>query len=283
MGGSKGLLSTLRVTGKLMLVASYTVPLIVVQELALRTGWWSDQVVPRLWHRLTLKMLGIRVSVNGQLAAERPLLIASNHVSWADILVLGSLAGVHFVAKAEVRGWPVMGTFARLQRSVFIDRERRRASPEQAREIAERLGDGDPMVLFAEGTTGDGNRVLPFKSTLFGAAQIALDATGAECILVQPVAIAYMRRNGLPLDRRERGGLAWIGDMDFVPHLRQALSLGAIDVEVRFGEPIPFGKDSDRKRVARAAEGAVRSLLVAALHGREPQLERGDTQESAVF
>src|SRR5690606_28225275 len=108
--------------------------------------------------------------------------------------------------------WPVMGTFARLQRSVFVERERRRASPEQAREIAARLADGDPMVLFAEGTTGDGNRVLPFKTTLFGAAQLALTTLGAERVLVQPAAIAYMRRNGLPLDLRERSGIAWIGD-----------------------------------------------------------------------
>lgn len=283
MSENQGLLSTMRIAGKLAFVASYTLPLIAMQEFVLRTGWWSDQTAPRLWHRLTLKILGIRVSVKGEPAAERPLLIASNHVSWADILVLGSITGVHFVAKAEVRGWPVMGTFARLQRSVFIDRERKRASPEQAREIAERLSDGDPMVLFAEGTTGDGNRVLPFKSTLFGAAQIALDATEAERILVQPVAIAYMRRNGLPLDRRERSHLSWIGDMDFIPHLRQALSTGAIDVEVRFGKPIPFCGQSDRKRIARAAESAVRDLLVSALHGRKSQFERPDSQESAVF
>ncbi|WP_274423719.1 lysophospholipid acyltransferase family protein [Chelativorans sp. YIM 93263] len=268
--------STISAALKLAFVAVYTLPLIAVQEIALRTGWWGDRTVPQLWHRITLKVLGIRVVAKGEPAAGRPLLITSNHVSWTDILVLGSMMGVHFVAKAEVRGWPIMGTFARLQRSVFVERERRRASPEQAREIAARLTDGDPMVLFAEGTTGEGSRVLPFKSTLFGAAQLALEAMETDCVLVQPVAIAYMRRNGLPLDRRERGRIAWIGDMDFVPHVKELLKAGAIDVEVHYGKPIPFSTQSNRKKVARAAECAVRDLLTDVLYGCKSQIGRAD-------
>lgn len=267
--GLKTILPAARLSATLLLMAGYTLPLMLAQELALRTGWWSDRFAPRLWHRLTLKVLGIRVHVKGTLTAERPLLITSNHVSWTDIMVLGSLDGVHFVAKAEVRGWPVMGTFARLQRSVFVERERKRTSPEQTREIADRLADGDPMVLFAEGTTGDGSRVMPFKTTLFGAAQLALGALNAERVLVQPVAIAYMRKGGLPLDRRERGSIAWIGDTALLPHLKSLLGASIIDVEVRFGEPIPFFAESDRKAVARTAEGAVRQMLVAALRQRD--------------
>ncbi|WEX09253.1 1-acyl-sn-glycerol-3-phosphate acyltransferase [Chelativorans sp. AA-79] len=262
------MLAKVRLIGKVLLIAVYTLPLILFQEVALRTGWWSDRSAPRLWHRLTLKVLGISVRLTGLPATERPLLIVSNHVSWTDILVLGSITGVHFVAKSEMRGWPVLGTFARLQRSVFVERERKRATPEQARELAERLSSGDPMVLFAEGTTGDGNRVLPFKSTLFGAAKLALESMQEGRVLVQPVAIAYLRRNGLPLDRRERGSLAWIGNMDFVPHLLALLGQKAIDVEVRFGEPIPFSADGDRKAVALNTERRVRQMLVVALRQR---------------
>jgi len=262
------MLGKLRLSGKLLLVAGYTLPLILMQELALRTSWWNDRIAPRLWHRLTLKVLGIRVHVKGAPAKERPLLIVSNHVSWTDILVLGSIMGVHFVAKAEMRGWPVLGTFARLQRSVFVERERKRAASDQAREIASRLADGDPMVLFAEGTTGDGNSVMPFKSTLFGAAYLAFEGAKDGRAAVQPVAIAYLRRNGLPLDRRERGALAWIGDMDFVPHLMALLRLKAIDVEVHFGDPISFAAGEDRKAVARRTEADVRRMLVTALRQR---------------
>jgi 1-acyl-sn-glycerol-3-phosphate acyltransferase len=262
-------LATIRLALKILLVAGYTLPLMAWQEIALRTGWWSDRRAPRLWHRLTLRVLGIRVHVQGALAAERPLLIASNHVSWIDILVLGSLADVHFIAKSEVRGWPVLGAFARLQRSVFIERERKQTAPGQARAIADRLANGDPMVLFAEGTTSDGSRVLPFKSTLFGAARMALEALEKPHVFVQPIAIAYLRRGGLPLDRRERGMIAWIGDTDFVPHLKMILRSGSIDVEVRFGTPIAFAAESDRKEVAKGAEALVRRMLVEALRQRE--------------
>ncbi|WP_309084252.1 lysophospholipid acyltransferase family protein [Chelativorans sp.] len=259
-----------RIGGKILLIALYTPPLMLVQELALRTGWWSDRTVPRLWHRLTLKALGVRVHRAGGPAEGRPLLIMSNHVSWTDILVLGSIADVHFIAKSEVQHWPVLGTFARLQRSVFVERDRRRAAPNQTREIAGRLSDGDPMVLFAEGTTGDGNRVMPFKSTLLDAARLALQRQETRRVLVQPVAIAYLRRNGLLLSWRERGSMAWIGDMDFVPHLMMMLRQGAVDVEVRFGDPIPFSADGNRKTVARAAEAEVRRMLGAALRRRDP-------------
>ncbi|WP_173934632.1 lysophospholipid acyltransferase family protein [Chelativorans sp. Marseille-P2723] len=263
------MLAQLRAAAKIMAIASYTLPLMLYQEIALRTGWWSDRRVPRLWHRLTLRVLGIRVHLRGRPATEKPLLIVSNHVSWSDILVLGSIMEAHFIAKAEVRGWPLLGTFARMQRSVFIERERRRASSTQAREIANRLASGDPMVLFAEGTTGDGTRILPFKSALFGAAQIALGTMDAERVLVQPAAIAYIRRNGLPLDRRERGSIAWIGDMDFLPHLKELLRRGAIDVEVRFAEPISCAAGTDRKALARKSEVEVRRMVAAALRGRE--------------
>jgi len=258
------MLSTIRVAGKVFLIASYTAPMMLAQSIALRTGWWNERTLPQLWHRLSLKVMRVHVSAQGEPARGKPVLLAANHVSWTDILVLGSITGVHFVSKAEVRNWPVMGQFARLQRSVFIERERRRASPEQAREIAERLSDGDPMVLFAEGTTGDGNSVLPFKSTLFGAAKLALEGSDGE-VLVQPVAIAYVSRHGLALNRSERREIAWIGDADFVPHLMQILKRGHIDVEVRFGEPIAFSPDVDCKAVARLAEQQVRDMLAQAL------------------
>lgn len=258
---------SLRFLIMILVVALYTLPLLVAQEFALRTKLMSDRRIPRLWHRMTLKMLGVRVEVEGERVARRPLLIAANHVSWLDILILGSLDGVHFIAKAEMRHWPVLGTFARQQRSVFVERDRRRASPEQAREIAERLADGDPMVLFAEGTTGDGNGVLPFKSTLFSAAQLALATDKADEVVVQPVAIAYTRTGGLHLDRRERAELAWIGDTDLVPHLKTVLAARPIDVKVCFGKTIPFRAQGDRKAVARAAETEVRRMLVEALRG----------------
>src|SRR5690606_17950890 len=132
-------------------VAVATPLLASAQWLALRSRIFDDGRAPKLWHRLICRALGIRVRMKGRLAEGRPLLIASNHVSWTDVMVLGSIAPVHFIARGDLANWPVMGTLSKLARTVFIDRERKNTAPEQARQIADRLSSGDPMVLFAEG------------------------------------------------------------------------------------------------------------------------------------
>ena len=223
--------------------------------------------VPLWWHRAAGRILRMRVSVEGAPVGGRPLLIVANHVSWTDIVVLGSVMPVCFVAKAEVRDWPVFGWLARLQRTVFIDRNRRGASGRQADEIARRLsGDNDVMVLFAEGTTGDGTRLLPFKSSLVGAAQQAL-ASG-EGAFIQPVAIAYTRLGGIEAGFASRLRLSWVGDLDLIPHLRDLLSGPPVDAEVMFGDPIPVGERFDRKAVTRAAEDDIRQRLRQRRRGR---------------
>jgi 1-acyl-sn-glycerol-3-phosphate acyltransferase len=127
-------------------------------------------------------------------------------------------------------------------------------------------------VLFAEGTTGDGNMILPFKSTLFGAAAMAISGGAAEEVFVQPVAIAYTRLHGVPLGRQHRHRAAWIGDQDLVPHVKELLAQGAMDVEVHFGEPIAFSAASNRKQTARLMEEQVNVMLQAVL--REPRPSR---------
>lgn len=258
------MIGNLRLAFALFVAGVVTPPMMAWQWLALRTGWLDDGTVPRLWHRLVTRLLGLRIRVHGSLARERPLLIAANHISWTDIMVLGSLADLHFIAKSEVAAWPVFGTFARLQRSVFVERSARRKSGAQVGEIAGRIADGDPMVLFAEGTTGDGNLVLPFNSTLFGAAQMALGADTAP-VTVQPVAIAYTRLHGVPMGRSLRGHAAWVGEQTLVPHLLSLLRRGSLDVEVHFGEPLAFAPGTNRKLIAREAEARVRSMMAGAL------------------
>lgn len=246
----------------LSIFAAATPALALWQGMALRTGLMDQRRAPRLWHRMVVRLLGLRIVVHGQPTQRRPLLIAANHVSWTDIMVLGATADVHFIAKAEVAGWPLFGWLAKLQRTVFIDRARPRNTGEQAGAIAARLANGEPMVLFAEGTTCDGNRLLPFKSALFAAAQMAMGTTGGAA--VQPVAIVYTRLHGMPMGRRDHVKISWIGDQTLVPHLRALLGRGGVDVEVHFGEPIAFGPDVDRKTIAREAEERVRRMMLAA-------------------
>ena len=198
-------------------------------------------------------------SVVGEVSRQGPLLIASNHVSWLDILVLSSVAPLSFVAKREVAGWPFFGSLARLQRTVFVDRERRHATRGARDEMRERLEAGDILVLFAEGTSGDGRSVLPFKSAFFGAAE-------TPGVLVQPVTLAYRGHRNLPMNRRLLPFYAWYGDMELAPHLLGALRAGPIEVTVVCHPPVSPGGELSRKALARHAEEEVRRGLVLALH-----------------
>jgi lyso-ornithine lipid O-acyltransferase len=232
-----------------------------VQLLAIRHEWRIAGWLPVIFHRLFLRMFKVRILVRGTPPGREPTLVLANHTSWLDITVLGSLGPLSFVAKSEVAGWPVVGLFARCQRSVFIERARRSHTGKVNAVIARRLARGDAMVLFAEGTTSDGNRVLPFRPALVGAARAALAHPAVDRIWLQPLAITYVRRNGVPITRRERPEVAWYGDMDLVPHLVSFLKQAPLDAVVAWGEPIAFGAGTDRKEATAQAERAVRAAL----------------------
>ena len=220
--------------------------------------------IPVLFHRLFLRLFSVRVTQSGSPPPPgEPALVLSNHVSWLDIVALGSLRPLSFVAKSEIEGWPLIGTLAKLQRTVFIERAKRAATSSVNATVGERLVSGDLIVLFAEGTTGDGLRLLPFRSSLVGAARAALSAEtgGLARIRLQPLALAYPRRNGLPVTRAERPEIAWYGDMDLAPHLALFAKRGPIDVHVNWGAPIAFEPATDRKRATAQAEAAVRQGL----------------------
>jgi len=259
------MLGRIRTFVALALVVLVTVPMLLAQLLVVRTGLFDDRKIPHLWHRFILRVLDFRLSVHGGISERRPLLLVANHISWTDIMVMGAVAELHFISKAEVKSWPVFGTFARLQRTVFVEREKKRRSGDQASEIARRLNDDDPMVLFAEGVTSDGNLLMPFKTTLFGAASMAVDGGAVEAVSVQPVAIAYPRFHGMPMGRQHRPHISWIGDNDLVPHILALLREGAVDVEVHFGAPVEYRRGDSRKQVAQEVERRVRDMFTAAL------------------
>ena len=231
------------------------------QKLFVHTSARAARNLPHFYHRLVCRVLGIRVSVSGQPVLSQPCLIAANHVSWIDIPVLSAALPVSFIAKREVSGWPGFGLLARLQRTVFIDRDRRQTTGAGRDEIAGRLKAGDHLVLFAEGTSNDGAQVKPFKSAFFGAAEV-------PGITVQPVTLAYVQHWGLPMTRRGRPLYAWYGDMDLPPHLWQALSSGPIAVEVTFHPPVAIPARGGRKIAAAEAERLVRQTLRDRLYGR---------------
>lgn len=259
------ILGTVRIGIALAYMVLATAVYVPLQLLAMKTGLYGEGVILKRWHRMMLRGLGIKLRVTGAISGERPLMLVSNHISFTDIMVLGAVADVTFIAKSELAGWPLLGYLSKLQRTIFIERQRKGKSAKQASEIAERMASGSAMVLFAEGSTGDGNFLLPFKSTLFGAANLALAAASADSVAIQPAAIAYTRLHGLPMGRTHRPAASWIGDADLVPHLLALLRRGAMDAELHFGESIEFDTTSNRKTVTRQMEQRVRAMAADAL------------------
>ena len=230
--------------------------------------------VPLLFHRLYCAVIGIRITQVGKLTDDKPVLILSNHVSWSDISVIGAVAPVTFVAKSEVKSWPVFGWLARLQKTIFIERDRRNRTGDHARAMADRLLGGDAVLLFPEGTSSDGIRILPFRSALIGSVHHVIgDATHHDKVTVQPVSLAYVRYGGVPVGRALRDKVAWFGEMELLPHLFGVIANGAVDVTVSWGEAVAYDMSADRKQIARDAESSVRRMTSLALRPPRPARE----------
>jgi len=226
--------------------------------------------LPHWYHRRVCGLFGVRVHTAGRVVADRPVLIVSNHISWLDIMVLSSVAPLSFIAKSEVGTWPFVALLARLQRTIFIERGRRTSVRETSGEIIARLAGGDNVVLFAEGTSSDGNRVLAFQSSLFAAARPGRredPAAHPEAarITVQTLALAYTRRDGLPIGRVGRPAIAWYGDMELAGHAWELLKGARLDAHIIIGEPVPLDRFKDRKELARHTEGEVRANFTTLL------------------
>ncbi len=221
--------------------------------------------LPRFYHRLVCRILGITIDRRGGPAVSGPTLFVANHVSYLDIEILGASLPAFFIAKADVASWPFVGWLARLQRSVFIDRKVRSVRF-QRDSIEQRLASGDNLILFPEGTSGDGLRLLPFKSSLFAAVEAVAQR---HDVAVQPVSVAYTRLDGMPLGRFYRPFFAWYGDMEFAPHIWTMLGLGRLTAVVTFHPPAPTRDFASRKERAEYCRRLVASGLEAALSGRD--------------
>jgi 1-acyl-sn-glycerol-3-phosphate acyltransferase len=223
--------------------------------------------IPRLFHRCGCIFLGLKVTVIGGPVTDRPTLLLANHSSWTDIIAIGSVADVTFVAKSEIRNWFFVGFMASLQRTLYVDRRKRGDTGRASHEMGKRLADGGAVLLFAEGQSDVGTHVLPFRSALVGAAQHAMLEAGATEVAIQPVTIAYTRLQGLPVSRTERSLIAWIKSKTLAQNVREMLAGGTRAATVAFGTPMLLTAAADRKAVTRAAEMEVRHMLVALNRG----------------
>ncbi|MGZ9033537.1 MAG: lysophospholipid acyltransferase family protein [Rhodospirillales bacterium] len=220
-----------------------------------------------VWSKGCYRLAGITVRSFGEPYRAGPALTVANHISYLDIPVLAALIDGAFVAKTEVGSWPLFGTAAKITGTVFVNRSGGEAMS-QREELTRRLSEGNRgLILFAEGTSTDGGRVAPFKTSLFSIAERPPE--GGE-LVVQPVSIAYPRdTDGRPLTGVRRALYCWYGDAALMPHLWRMMGLKGAEAEVRFHPPIRVTGPVRRKDLAKAAEAAVAAGVAEAFASPE--------------
>ena len=206
---------------------------------------------PMLWLRMATRICGARVERIGT-ALRRDVVFLANHVSWLDILSLAGASGTAFVAKAETAKVPLVGWLARLNRTVFVQREARMDVADQINAVREALADNWSVTIFPEGTTTDGRSLLPFKSSM-----LKILEPPPPSVMVQPVLIDY-------------GALAeeigWVGDETGLDNAKRILSRhGSFRVKLHFLEPFAPADNPGRKAIAARARVEIEAALIAAL------------------
>ena len=242
---------------KLIAFLCFTPPMMLLQWLIVKFKLGNKNWVPRFYNQTLCRIIGMKVTVEGN--PPQNGLIVSNHVSWKDILILNALMPLSLIAKREVSAWPLFGSLARLQGTVFVNRESKGSILASLEEIQRRLLQGDVLVLFPESTTHTGKSIKPFKSSFVAAAE----RTGIE---VAPVTIIYQSQHGLPLTLRQRPEVAWYGDGDLAPHLWGILKGGPIGVKVIFHAALCPAEFANRKVLTKYIESQIRASLAHHLH-----------------
>ena len=252
---------TLRLVGFLMLIVAFTPFLVTARRVSpeARYRW------PRYFHILLSRLLGFKIRVHGKVFDQEPTFFVSNHSSYLDIPIIGSLVNGSFVAKSEVESWPLFGFLSRMQDTVFIERRAIRAGT-QSGILLNRLNEGANLILFPEGTSSDGHHTLPFKSSLFSVVEKIHDEGGN--IFVQPVSVVCTGIGGLPMGHLWRPYYAWYGDMILAPHLWDVMKIGDFTADVIFHPPVTIEEFGSRKKLAKHCEKEVARGVSQAVAGR---------------
>jgi 1-acyl-sn-glycerol-3-phosphate acyltransferase len=204
-------------------------------------------MVQRWAHKL-LSVLNIELRIQGELPAGVAMLLASNHISWLDNFVIHSLCPAHFVAKSEIRDWPVMGWLVAHTGALFIERARRHHTLKINQDMMAALARGESVALFPEGSTGTGDHIKPFHSSLLQA------AVGGNCV-VAPIGLRYVAPNGLQTHAAD-----YVGDTNFLTSLQSILAMQKIVAQVYIGAAISAA-EKNRRELALEAQSAIAGLL----------------------
>lgn len=212
-------------------------------------------------YRVICAIIDISISVDGEVAKQRPLLLVSNHISYLDIMILGAKTPAHFIPKSEMAKWPVISTICRLLDCIFIERTPGKIKESRGK-IHDALAKGEVLSLFPEGTTGDGRHLLPFKSSLFSIAEDRINTEeGGQELFIQPAIISYTSIGALPIDSTQWPDIAWYGDMVLVPHVWKLLQLGRINAKITFLPEVTLSQFGSRKELAMYCHNAAQKVL----------------------
>jgi 1-acyl-sn-glycerol-3-phosphate acyltransferase len=212
---------------------------------------WSQsrrEAAVQAWAMRMLRILGVPLHVEGRPPVRGPVLLIANHLSWLDILVMHAARHCRFVSKSDVKHWPLIGTLATGAGTLYIEREKRRDALRVVHHMAESLKAGEIVAVFPEGTTSDGQGLLPFHANLI---QAAISAQAP----VQPVALRFVDR----ASGKDSAGPLYIGDDTLVGSLWRTLAGRPFVAQVRFGEP-QEAQGRDRREWAQDLREAVRQL-----------------------
>jgi 1-acyl-sn-glycerol-3-phosphate acyltransferase len=261
--GFRPLGGRVRAVRRIATILLWTIPAIPIQALLmLLPSQRPSAAFGRFYWRTVAWMMGLRIQLVGTPAAGRSVLFVSNHSSWLDIIVLGAALDACFIAKREVGEWPVINLVAKLGRTVFVSRSRTQTKGE-AGMIRERLGQGDNIILFPEGTTSDGGRVMPFRSAFLSVADHARR--------VQPVSLVFDRLGGLPACRRDRPLFAWYGDMDLASHIWRLARRSKTRATIVLHAPLDPSGWQDRKALTAACFEVVTEGCATLRQNRVPE------------
>ena len=239
----------------LFLIIAFSIP---VQFFCNIIGFKLEKIYPLYFYQMIKIVTGINVNFNKTKLNKKNMgvLYIANHVSWFDIICLGTLLNARFIAKKEVSQMGIFGFLAMLSNTFFIDNENKNKIIEYNHIIQKKLKAGENFIIFPEGTTSDGNGIKNFKSSML---ECAFDNNNE--INIQPISICYSKLNNIPMGIYLRRNIAWVGDTSMVAAMANFLRSGRITVDIIFHDLMSVNSFKNRKELAAHCEKQILSGL----------------------
>lgn len=272
-----------RAIRRIILILAWTFFCMPVQACLLKLhGNWKVRFICVYWRNVS-RLFGMKTRIFGTVVEsgcyktekkqdKRPVIYIANHTSWLDIPVMGGIAPGAFVAKEEIKNWPLISTLCKLGRVLFVSRQRQNTKKEQI-SMQQRLKEDKNLILFPEGTSTNGSHLLPFLSSFFVLAKpLNNKQTDYPIPIIQPVSIVYDHLNMLPVNRRQRVIYSWFGDMELAPHLWQLSQWYSMRCSLIFHDPL-YPEDFESRKDLAFATWNIVANGTAALRQTAPDVE----------